>query len=1031
VEWPTHDRSQANVLLLSSQVCGRKIDFIVDSGAEKSLLPSSIVPEDMRFPSSVQLVSAAGDVIPSFGHVCLPVSIRALRRDFKVDFILTDTKPILGADFLTAYGLNLDMKHRKLVDPLANIAAELLPSRSSRPQIFISSTQSADSFLTTNFPQLLSPPDYTMLPTSSSTFHRIETNCPPIHCRPRQLSLSKYETAKQEFDSLLAMHIIRPSSSPWSSPLHLVRKADGSWRPCGDYRRLNAATTPDRYALPNIQTVHHRLAGSTVFSRLDLVKAYHFVPMHPDDIQKTAICTPFGTFEYLRMPFGLRNSASSFQRYIDSIFRTSSNVVTYIDDILIFSKDHEEHERHLHEACKKLVDAGLKINQNKSLLFKTSINFLGFEINARGIKPMKDRINSLVELTPPTDHKQLQRYVGMFGFYQRCVPHFSNIVKPLRDLLNAKDWNWTSDHEHCFTELKHQLSTAVELTYPQRGADLTITCDASAHAIGACLHQMVDGESLPLSFFSKKLTGPEQRYSTFDRELLALFSAVRKWRDLISGCKVTAFTDHKPLVGAIKNPKPRSSDRQERQLCTINEYVSDIVHVAGRDNVVADALSRPQPESLIAHTESLSSQPSNETPIDLISIAKAQSSSTEDFSIYTPYTLESNLKLYCECSSPNPRPVVPLSLRKAIFDSLHELSHSGPKASTRLVGSRYYWPSLKTDVKKWSNTCMGCQESKVTRHTKRSLNHLPCPTDRFTNVHIDIVGPLQTEDQGKPRYLLTMIDAHTRWLEAFPLHDITAESICNAFVYQWVARFGPPLFLITDKGSQFCSEILINLNKILGIHQIRTSAYNPQANGMVERCHRTLKAALKARKGSWLRDLPFVLLGMRMYPDDGGNSAFSLVTGEQPMVPRVFTEALSDAALMKKLESVQFPLRLSRTRKVKEFLPKDLETCQFVWIRCDRVRKPLEAPYKGPYAVIKRGTVSFTIKVRGKEVNVAIERLKPARLSHDEEKSEIHQRSLIETPTAAQDDVREVPKATVTRSGRRVRFNLRDDFAYS
>jgi len=285
----------------------------------------------------------------------------------------------------------------------------------------------------------------------------------------------------------------------------MVKKADGSWRPCGDYRLLNTKTIPDRYAIPNIETIHHKLRGSSIYSRIDLVKAYHFVPVSADDIKKTAICTPFGTFEYTRMPFGLRNAANTFQRYIDNTLRGIPFVVTYIDDLLIYSKDRSEHEEHLKVVLKRLEEAGLRINEKKTALFQASIDFLGFNFSQKGIKPMPERVKTLIDLPPPKDDKTLRRYLGMFGFYQRCIPGYSDKSCLLRELLRQPKFLWTEDHAQTFEALKQALISAVELCYPAINASYLLTCDASSYAIGACLHQIVNEKSSPLSFFSRKL----------------------------------------------------------------------------------------------------------------------------------------------------------------------------------------------------------------------------------------------------------------------------------------------------------------------------------------------------------------------------------------------------------------------------------------------------------------------------------------------------------------------------------------------
>jgi len=936
------------------------------------------------------------------------------------------------------------MKNKKLCDPVANICSLLEPENFKCASVRVTKCEGESNIIKTQFPELTEAPNYSFLPVNLSTFHSIETVGGPIFSRPRPLPPNKLEEAKKEFDSLLALKIIRPSSSPWSSPLHMVKKADGSWRPCGDYRKINSITVPDRYSIPNMNNIHHKLRGATVFSTIDLVKAYHFIPMKEEDIAKTSICTPFGNFEYLRMPFGLRNSSSTFQRFIDTLFRDIPFVLTYIDDILIFSKNLEEHHHHFSIVCQKLSEAGLKVNSKKCSLFQPSVSFLGYEVNSRGIKPLADRVRALNELPVPTDSKVLQRYLGMFGFYQKCIPNFANKAKPLRDLLRQPKFSWTELHNISFNTLKQAVSEATELSFPIPNAPLTITADASSAAIGACLHQVVDGESKPLSFFSRKLSERESRYSTFDRELLAVFDSIKKWKYFVSGSTLTVFTDHKPLVGAILNPKDRHSERQERQISFILEHLSDIQHISGKNNVVADTLSRSI-NTISTHNTitdnsinitdtsntTVNANNNNTNFVDLIEISKEQLNCNEDISNYKKFPL-GDQSLLCEVSRPHPRPFIPTVLRTRIFHSFHSLSHPGWKATCRLIGSRYFWPSLKTDIKNLCSTCGPCQSSKVCRHVKKPFGDLPCPTKRFSNVHLDIVGPLETSNSEfqMPKYLLTMIDSHTRWLEAIPIREITADVICKCFLFNWVARYGPPLYIITDKGSQFCSELINNLSRFLGVHQIRTSSYNPKANGLVERCHRSLKASLIARGESWIEQLPFVLLGLRMHPQEDGSSPYSRLTGEQPMMPKVLTEDFN----IDLLNQTDFTYNIPRTRVREVYQPKELMTCDFVWLRLDRVRRPLEAPYQGPFKVIQRTASTMTILVRGKATTVSIERVKPAKLPKSP--TNLPEGTVTDEMSETTSEIcqslknEEEKSDEVTRSGRRVRFRSNDDYFY-
>jgi hypothetical protein len=224
----------------------------------------------------------------------------------------------------------------------------------------------------------------------------------------------------------------------------MVPKPDGSWRPCGDYRRLNNVTTPDKYPLPNMQDLSTFLHGSTIFSKLDLTKGYHQVPMNKDDIPKTAIITPFGLYEFLYMPFGLANAAQTFQRLMDSIFRSFPFMFVYLDDILIFSSSHSQHLSHLKKVLSILSENGLHINPAKCVFAQEEVTFLGHHITPHGLTPLSSHVQPILSLSPPSDVKSLQRFLGMINFYRRFLPGIARILRPLTDATSGKGrLSWT------------------------------------------------------------------------------------------------------------------------------------------------------------------------------------------------------------------------------------------------------------------------------------------------------------------------------------------------------------------------------------------------------------------------------------------------------------------------------------------------------------------------------------------------------------------------------------------------------------
>ncbi|GFV91761.1 retrovirus-related Pol polyprotein from transposon 297 [Trichonephila clavipes] len=573
----------------------------------------------------------------------------------------------------------------------------------------------------------------------------------------------------KHFNLLIDLKKKRPSKSPWRSPLHVVPKSDSTVIPVGDYRQLNSVTEFDSYPMPYLNEFAHALHGKRIFSKIDIFKAFHQIPIAECDIPKTAVTTPWGLYEYTHLCFDLVNAPQTFMRFMHEVLRGLPFCFVYLDDILCYSENAEEHRSHLRTIFQRLSSYGLKLNISKCVFGVTELIFLGHLITPDGIKPLPDKVQAVLDYKQPETVGSLRKFLGLLNFYRRFLPKaaeqqylLSEFLKGSKGKKDSKPLNWSSEAITAFQRCKQALADAALLAHPSPSAPLALHVDASDYAIG-----------------------------------------------------------------------------DPSQLDFISQFTTNIVHIPGSDNIAADVLSRVSAITFPNQIDYDCIAETQQTDQEL-HILIASGTSLELKKVTFP---NSSTEIMCDLSTGTARPYIPKQHLQDVFSAMHNLSHPGIRRSVHLMKQRFVWPSISSDVTKWARHCLACQKSKIHRHTRSPLSSFQEPSQRFDHVHLYLIGPLPPSNGYT--YCLTMIDRFSKWPEAQPLKDITAEAVAEAFFSSWVSRFGTPAILTTDRGRKFESSLFKALSKLLGVQKCRTTGYHPQANGMIEELHRPLKSAIK------------------------------------------------------------------------------------------------------------------------------------------------------------------------------------------
>ena len=692
--------------------------------------------------------------------------------------------------------------------------------------------------------------------------------------------------------------IVAPSTSPYNSPTLMVPKTDGGWRMVVDFRRLNQYVVTDPHPLPRIQNILEDLGGSMYFTAIDLLAGFYNLKIRAQDRHKTAFSTPAGHWEFIRLPMGLKNSPSIFQRLMNIVLTGCLGIYSYIyvDDVIVFSKTAEDHIKHLDDVLGRLEKVGLKIKASKTQVFRTSLKYLGFIVGREGLRINPKKLEAIMKFPRPVNVKAVQGFLGLTGYFRTFILGYASLAKPLYDLLRQDiPWKWGKPQEEAFETLKSRMTQAPVLAFPDFTRPFILTTDASATALGAVLTQECGKKQRLISCASRLLKGPELRYNNTGREILAAVYGIRANRSYLWGHKFILRTDHMALKHLNSNTKDNS--RAMKWHLDVSEYDFELQHKKGKSIPHADVLSRyPPPEKTKSMMAYLS--PSLQS-VELVPVLTPERWVKEISSLKEkdrPRGEEVYLKegiYWKKVPGEDPLLWVPPGQRQHVLKVFHEppaVGHPGVDRMLYSMSREVFWKGMRKDIEDYVRTCDKCQRYK---HHKQAIPWLatPIPLKPFEDVSVDIVGPVPSSRRGN-KEILVIQDRLTRWIEFVPLSDMTAATVARALLNSWVCRYGVPQRLISDRGSQFLSELFAQLCKFLGITNFTTTAYRPTSNGQNERSHRELHAYIAMYVNQASFDAWDTILQQAAWVHNSSKhealhaSPFELVTGLKPRTLR-------------------------------------------------------------------------------------------------------------------------------------------------
>ena len=782
----------------------------------------------------------------------------------------------------------------------------------------------------------------------------------PVYQRARRLSFPERQEVNKQIDEWIRDGIVRPSSSDYASPIVLVKKKDQTTRLCVDYRQLNRKLIKDRFPLPLIEDVLDQLQDAQVFTTLDLKNGFFHVPVEESSRKYTSFIVPDGQYEFLKVPFGLSTSPSVFQRYVNNIFRDLMRkgvVILYMDDLIIPSKDEVEGLEKLKMVLQQASDYGLEIKIKKCQFLKRSVEFLGHIVEDGTVRPSSEKTQAVQRFPCPTNVKQVQSFLGLTGYFRKFIQGYSKIAKPLSDLLRKNcPFVFGNEQKKAYQSLKNLLVTSPVLHLFKPGRKTELHTDASKDGFGAILLQESDdGKPHPVHYMSKKTNPAEEKYSSYELEVLAVVEALKKLRVYLMGSKFKIVTDCSAFQKTMD--KKDLVTRIARWALLLEDYDYEIVHRAGQKMQHVDALSR-YPIMQINCDDStikIANSQSNDEYINAIKIL-LQNGKINDFTIKNNvlYKIENDRDVL----------VVPQIMQNEIIKKEHSKGHYAVAKTEDIVRQQFFFPNMTKSIENVIGNCVECILVNKKRGKKEGfLNPIPKEDIPLCTYHVDFVGPLPSTNKNY-NHIFTVVDAFTKFVWLYPVKSTSANDALQKLKQQQ-ATFGNPTRIISDRGSAFTSKEFEAYCVEENIQHINITTGIPRANGQIERMHAVL-ASILAKLAiedptKWYKYVGAVQRTMNSTTSRSTKrSPFELLTG-------VRMRNKEDTAILQLLEEARIDSMMNSREEEREEAKRCILKMQEENRRTyNRKRKTAHIYKKGDLVAIQRTQMESGMKLRPK-----------------------------------------------------------------